>query len=98
MAHLDGGKGNTFPVKHSFEEVLDKIGEGSIQFESTTGTVLTAKAGFSRQGHRTITIRGKKHAYINVCPACWGFRLNCHGTRIGHAIEPLATNLNGSLR
>ena len=89
MAHPNGGKGNTFPTKYSFEEALAGIGDGVLHFKSTTGDDATAKAGFYDGGGLTIYFKG----HGNVCSACWGFRRNCSGSNIGQVVEPLATDL-----
>lgn len=56
------------------------------QFFSTTQKQVTARQGATRD-RITSTIVFEGHG--SVCNACWGFRLSCSGTRIGHCAEAL---------
>jgi hypothetical protein len=86
MAHPSGGSGNKFDTLHSFSEAYNFVGAQGIEFPSTTHQQVTARQGMTRD-KITSTIVFEGHG--SVCNACWGFRLNCSGTRIGHCAEAL---------
>jgi hypothetical protein len=90
MPHPKGGQGNTFQVKHSFYQVCNFVGVNGRVFNSNTGEEILAIRGLA-QDNKTITIifNGEKNRHGNVCKACWGFRKNCSGTRVGHCAEAL---------
>lgn len=90
MAHPDGGHGSYFNPIHSFEQAYAFVGEGSVEFASTTGERITAWRGLAGDGITpTIVFQGERVRHGNVCPACWGFRSNCSRTRIGQCTEAL---------
>lgn len=90
MPHPNGGHGNTFPTTHTFEQVLASIGTAALDFPSTTDEPITATMAFAEDGVTpTISFVGTNCRHGNVCAACWGFRQNCSGTRIGHCVEAL---------
>lgn len=88
MAHPNGGKGNVFSTKHSFEEAFSHIGH-QYTFSSTTGEQIHARPGSSKGGSATIVFAGENCTHGNVCKSCWGFRNNCSGTHIGQCVEAL---------
>jgi hypothetical protein len=89
MPHPNGGQGNTFPTQHSFDQALAAVGSG-LQFRSTTDEAIVATTSLAEDGvTQTITFQGENSQHGNVCAACWGFRQNCSGTRIGHCVEAL---------
>jgi len=88
MPHPSGGSGSRFSTSHSFDETRRFVGDG-VRFLSTTGERITASQGFSKNGDPTIVFKGERRVHGNVCQACWGFRLSCSGTRIGHCSEAL---------
>ena len=93
MAHPGGGRGNTFRTDHSFSEAYIHVGAG-ITFSSTTRERMSARQGLAGDGMtRTIVFIGKRSQHGNVCEACWGYRCNCSGTRIGHCVEGLDANI-----
>lgn len=87
MSHSNGGQGNTFHVTHSFQEAFSKLEAGDFAFKSNTGENMTATTGRTREGMDTIVFRGENVTHGNVCVACWGYRSNCCGTRVGQAVE-----------
>ncbi|MBU2740870.1 hypothetical protein HF670_07930 [Acidithiobacillus thiooxidans] len=87
MPHPNGGRGNTFPVAHSFRDAFAKLEAGDFYFKSNTGEKMTAKRGNTAVGHNAIVFHGENVMHGNICLACWGYRMNCTGTRIGHAVE-----------
>ena len=90
MPHPNGGRGNTFPTTHTFAQAFAHVGRGAVRFNSTTGEPITATTSFAADRvTQTITFEGVNSRHGNVCAACWGFRRNCSGTRIGHCVEPL---------
>ena len=86
MAHPSGGSGNKFDTMHSFLKAYQFVGSQGTEFFSTTQKQVTARQGVTRD-RITATIVFEGHG--SVCNACWGFRLNCSGTRIGHCAEAL---------
>lgn len=90
MPHPDGGIGNTFPTRKTFQDAYAQIGVTGIAFISTTGEQITAIQSMARDGITpTITFEGQNGRVGNVCEACWGFRQNCSGTRVGQCSEAL---------
>jgi hypothetical protein len=91
MGHPDGGKGNVFSTVNTFEQAYAFVGIRDRQFLSIptprkAAYEITAKHGLAEDGvTETIVFVG----HGNVCEACWGFRKNCSGTRIGHCVVPL---------
>lgn len=96
MPHPEGGQGNSFRTNHTFEEVYQYVGrQRSLDFPSTTGEKIAAKQGTTKDGATpTIMFIGENNRHGNVCPACWGYRYNCSGTRIGHCVEGLDKQLS----
>jgi hypothetical protein len=64
-----------------------------VEFRSTTGELIRASLGYSRNGTRTIVFEGERHRHGSACAACWGFRIDCNGSRIGQCAEPLDQNV-----
>lgn len=90
MSHPDGGCGNYFEPVHSFEEAFNFIGPRGHSFYSTTNEEVQAVRGFAiDRTTRTISFIGERNRHGNVCEACWGFRMNCSGTRIGQCVQAL---------
>jgi hypothetical protein len=93
MPHPNGGQGNTFTVTHSFQEIISMLRADDIQFTSNTGENMTATTGRTRGGQDAIVFRGENVPHGNVCAACWGYRINCCGTRVGQAVEAFDQSL-----
>lgn len=90
MAHPDGGHGNFFQTRHTFNQALAYVGNGKITFQSTTGENIIATRGMAQDGVTpTIVFEGENNRHGNVCHACWGYRSNCSKTRIGQCTEAL---------
>jgi hypothetical protein len=91
MPHPNGGAGSRFNPKHTFSEAYASVGVGgSLTFQSTTGEHITAKQGTARDGRTaTIIFHGQATRHGSVCEACWGFRVDCNGSWIGHCAEAL---------
>ena len=88
MTHPKGGQGNYFRPNHTFDQALVYISEVEISFISTTGERIIANRGLASDGVTpTIVFKGEKNRHGNICQACWGFRKNCSGTRIGQCTE-----------
>lgn len=93
MPHSQGDQGNTFTVSHTFQEAFSMLSAGDVQFISNTGENITATTGRTREGLDTIVFRGENVIHGNVCTACWGYRSNCCGTRVGQAVEAFDQSL-----
>ena len=93
MPHPNGSQGNEFDVTHSFQEAFSILRAGGVQFTSNTGENMTATTGRTKGGLDAIVFRGENLTHGNVCAKCWGFRNNCCGTRIGHAVEAFDQSL-----
>ena len=94
MPHPDGGRGNYFRMFHTFEQAFAHVGQGTYQFISTTGERIIAKqrlvqGRISQRITPTIEFIGERNRHGEVCHACWSFRLNCYGVRIGQCTEAL---------
>jgi hypothetical protein len=90
MSHSRGGKGNYFSPVHTFGQVYEYVGYGTVTFISTTGEQISARQGKAKDGTTlAITFEGENSIHGNVCWACWGYRMNCSGTRIGQCTEGL---------
>lgn len=90
MGHPSGGKGNTFPVDHSFDEAYEHIGAQGVSFLSTTGEQIYARRSLTRdRASKTIVFMGERNRHGSTCKACWGFRIDCSGARIGQCAEAL---------
>lgn len=90
MAHPNGGSGNTFSARHTFAEAHAFIGTKDLRFCSTTGEEITARQGLAKDGVTgTIVFVGEHTRHGNVCEACWGFRIDCNGSRIGQCAQAL---------
>jgi hypothetical protein len=94
MPHPNRGQGNAFDVTHTFQDAFIAIGENSIQFNSTTGEQVTVTQSLAEDGVTEVLVFvGLNGRVGNVCAACWGFRKNCFGTRIGQCVEGLDMHL-----
>lgn len=90
MAHPQGGSGSKFNTVHTFSQAYASVGPQGITFLSTTNEQITARQGFTRgKSAATIVFRGQRNRHGSVCEACWGFRVDCNGSRIGQCAEPL---------
>ena len=93
MPHPDGGRGNYFSTKHTFDDTYNYVAKGDISFRSTTGEEIFAKVGFTQdKKYKTIVFYGENSRHGNVCSKCWGYRENCQGARIGQCVEALDNN------
>jgi hypothetical protein len=90
MPHPEGGHGNFFNPKHTFEEAYTFVSRGDVEFLSTTKEKIIATTGLA-QDHVTPTLvfYGENSRHGNVCRECWGYRSNCSRTRIGQCTEAL---------
>ena len=90
MGHPNGGKGNTFPIRHSFDQVFQHIGIHGVSFHSTTGEEIFARRGLTK-GKTTeiIVFLGERNRHGSTCNAFWGYRIDCSGSRIGQCAEAL---------
>ena len=90
MPHPNGGIGNTFTTRKTFRDAFSQVGITGITLTSTTHEQITATQSMAQDGSTlTITFEGHNGRIGNVCEACWGFRQNCSGTRIGQCAEAL---------
>ncbi len=92
MAHPEGGRGEQFKISNDFYSIYEFVKQKTeYKFLSTTKENITVKPSTSKNGKvLTLAFIGENSRHGNVCPACWGYRFNCSGTRIGHCVEPLA--------
>jgi len=100
MPHPDGGRGNHFSTKHSFEQAYKYVGADGVSFKSTTGENMRATHGWTQdKQHMTIVFIGERTTHGNVCSACWGYANNCAGTvtgtMIGHCVKGLDKKMEG---
>lgn len=89
MAHSKGGSGSSFRTKHAFAGARAFVSGTGVSFPSTTRETITAVKGFARDGTPTIVFHGERNRHGSVCQACWGFRIDCSGSRIGQCAEAL---------
>jgi len=90
MAHPNGGSGHTFATRNTFAKAHAFVGTKGVRFHSTTGDKIIAKQGFARDGvTATIVFLGERTRHGSACEACWGFRKDCNGSRIGQCAEAL---------
>lgn len=90
MAHPNGGRGNTFKTNHTFAQAFRYVGSHGVSFRSTTGEEIFARHGKTRDGDiDTIVFIGERSRHGNVCEACWRYRIDCNGSRIGQCAEAL---------
>lgn len=90
MAHPNGGSGNTFSTNNSFVQAFRYVGPHGVSFKSTTGEQISARHGKTRDGNTdTIVFMGERSKHGSVCEACWGYRIDCNGSRIGQCAEAL---------
>ena len=90
MAHPYGGDGNTFSTKNNFAQAFRYVGPHGVSFRSTTGEQIFARHGKTRDGNTdTIVFMGERNRHGSVCEACWGYRIDCNGSRIGQCAEAL---------
>ena len=89
MAHPKGGS-NPFEAKHSFAQAYGHVGQDGFTFDSTTYERITARQSVARDGFTPIIVFvGERNTPGRACVACWGFRVDCNGSRIGHCAEGL---------
>ena len=90
MAHPAGGRGTYFSPRHRFAEVLESVGKDGMEFRSTTGEMIHARLGKTKDGnHDTIVFQGERNRHGSACEACWGYRIDCNGSRIGQCAQAL---------
>ena len=90
MPHPNGGYGNYFNPKLTFDEAYSFVAKGDLTFLSTTNEKITATIGLAQDRITpTIVFYGENSRHGNVCPKCWGYRSNCSRTRIGQCTEAL---------
>ena len=90
MGHPNGGKGNPFRIGHSFDEAYEHVGPQGVSFLSTTGEQIYATRSLTRDNMaKTIVFMGERNRHGSACKACWGFRIDCSGSRIGQCAEAL---------
>jgi len=90
MAHPHGGDGNTFATKNSFAQAFSYVGPHGVSFKSTTGEQILASHGQTRDGNTdTIVFMGERSRHRSTCEACWVYRIDCNGSRIGQCAEAL---------
>lgn len=90
MAHPTGGGGTSFIPGCTFDQAYRFVSRNDhFVFISTSNHTVTAQIGKTEHGDRAIMFPG----HGNVCSACWGYRLNCSGARIGHCVEALARQI-----
>ena len=90
MAHPEGGSDSKFDARHAFSEAYAFVGAQGTTYKSTTGEPITAKQGFARDKTTlTIVFQGHRNRHGSVCKACWGFRIDCNGSRVGQCAEAL---------
>ena len=90
MAHGDGGRGNVFPVGVGFAAARRAVGSG-LEFQTARPQLVRARQGESDTTPPLPTISFRDHG--TVCEHCWGYRVNCSGTRVGHCVEALCASL-----
>lgn len=95
MGHPDGGRGNFFKIYHNFQHAFDYVGSDGIYFKSTNWERIFATQSNALDAvTTTTTFKGENSRHGNVYSACWGFRKNCSGTRIGQCVEGLDLAMN----
>jgi hypothetical protein len=96
MPHPVGGRGNQFGTNISFEQAYKYVGPNGMNFTTDKGENIQATQGLTKDGQTlTIVFMGERSRHGNVCHACWGYRVNCSGARIGQCVEPLDNQLKG---
>ena len=89
MAHPSGGS-NPFDVKHSFAEAYKFVGAKGVAFRSRRNEKIKAHQSTAKDGVTPIIVFvGERHTHGRACEKCWGFRLDCNGSRIGQCAECL---------
>ena len=89
MAHPSGGS-NPFDAKHTFEEAYKFVGAPGVAFRSTRDEKVRAHESTARDGVTSIIVFvGERNTHGRACVKCWGFRLDCNGSRIGQCAEAL---------
>ena len=90
MPHPVGGRGNGFDVPLPFLTAYGQVAEYHAQSAgrwphttTATGQAVVVRTGETEQGLPTLVFEG----HGNVCAACWGYTLNCSGTRVGHCVR-----------
>jgi len=90
MSHPNGGKGNQFVTRHTFDQAYAHVGSRGIIFKSTTGEQISANQGVAQDKvTKTIVFIGQKSRHGSVCSTCWGYRSDCNQSRIGQCSEAL---------
>jgi len=90
MAHPAGGA-NPFPVMHSFAQAYKFVGSKGVTFRSTRAKEkIKAHQSIAKDGTTPIIVFvGEQSTHGRACSRCWGFRLDCSGSRIGQCAEAL---------
>jgi hypothetical protein len=97
MAHPKGGSGTGFRTNHTFAQVYAIVGSSGFKFQSTTGEMITASQGLTKdRAMQTIVFMGERNRHGSVCESCWGFRVDCNGSRIGQCAEALDSALSSN--
>jgi hypothetical protein len=67
--------------------IMGAIKESS---KEKAGEQILARHGKTRDGNTdTIVFIGERSRHGSVCEACWGYRIDCNGSRIGQCAEAL---------
>ena len=97
MAHPKGGSGTSFCTSNTFAQAYALVGSRGFKFQSTTGEQITASQGMTKDRiTQTIVFIGERNRHGSVCESCWGFRIDCNGSRIGQCAEALDSVLSSS--
>ncbi len=99
MAHPHGGSGSRFDAGQTFWQAYTSVGPQGITFLSTTNEEITARQGFAGdKTTATIVFHGQRNRHGSVCEACWGFRVDCNGSRIGQCAQALDAAISSGVR
>ncbi len=89
MAHPSGGS-KPIDAKHTFAEAYKFVGATGVAFLSTRNEKIKAHQSIAKDGVTPIIVFVGEHArHGGACMKCWGFRLDCSGSRIGQCAEAL---------
>jgi len=89
MPHPNGGS-HPFDAKHSFAKAYGFVGEKGTSFRSNTGEKIKAHQSLAKDRVTPVIVFvGERNTHGRACAKCWGFRLDCGGSRIGQCAEAL---------